>query len=314
MEETRRMATSKYLRGMRTALDHDVPKILPEKPVINPAILLPEEAFTGEMMVESIGFESFWAAEDLTPAEREEKRKAYWEARERWEFAKGVIPRHDYSRDLIVDLYRKAPFNTPELKQFAAEILEDGEAVDDLIQRVEVRIKQRVEAEAAKAALEEMREGWGEVVEGVQVRLRADKEVWNAGEIPTFKAEIHSEGKAAVLGTAMRRSPCDLEVDGQWYRWIFPSMASIYRPLDEFRRGRIVLDGSWRIVNRGEQLVVTPGTHKVRVAFSVRVEDGRKRIRVVSNVVEIKVLPAAEEEGQGEKTEGRKHSPVKISG
>jgi hypothetical protein len=161
--------------------------------------------------------------------------------------------------------------------------------------------------------LEGTEAGWGEAVEGVQCRLRAEKKVWNAGEIPTFKAEIHSEGKAAVLGMGQSPTPSEVEFDGEWYPRIVPSMLTTYRPLEEVRRVPIELYGPWLSGNGSGQWATRPGTHKVRVAFSVRVEDGRKEIRVVSNLVEIEVLPAAEEEGQGEEIEGTEmHFPKDV--
>jgi len=40
----------------------------------------------------------------------------------------------------------------------------------------------------------EEEKGWGEVVEGVQCRLRSDKMVWKESEIPTFKADVRNRG------------------------------------------------------------------------------------------------------------------------
>jgi hypothetical protein len=59
---------------------------------------------------------------------------------------------------------------------------------------------------------------WGEPLEGVSVRLRADKTNWGSNEIATFKLDVRNQGQRefyAVQSQVTGR----LEVDGVCYGW-----------------------------------------------------------------------------------------------
>ncbi|KPL00195.1 MAG: hypothetical protein AMK75_05810, partial [Planctomycetes bacterium SM23_65] len=59
---------------------------------------------------------------------------------------------------------------------------------------------------------------WGEAVEGVQVRLRADKMQWKADERPTLKVALRNDGTGKFSGLI---SGQQMEVDGRWY--VYPA-------------------------------------------------------------------------------------------
>jgi len=138
----RREAAIKYLQSMKVALDNDLPTSAGPRPSISPALLLPESILASEQQIEGLPIHTVKEARQLTPAERERIRTQYRQDLERWTVTKEVRARTEYSRDLIVSLYSTLPFDTPELERLATEILEDEEAVDDLVNRTNARIKE----------------------------------------------------------------------------------------------------------------------------------------------------------------------------
>lgn len=60
---------------------------------------------------------------------------------------------------------------------------------------------------------------WSTPVDGLQVRLRADKMVWQFGKIPVLKADIRNRGKRK-LAVYVGQQLCELQVDKRWYRWM----------------------------------------------------------------------------------------------
>ncbi|GAG07042.1 unnamed protein product, partial [marine sediment metagenome] len=58
---------------------------------------------------------------------------------------------------------------------------------------------------------------WGEAVEGVQVRVRADKTKWKIGETPSFKVDVRNRG-TRHLGFQLARESWDIEINGVRYR------------------------------------------------------------------------------------------------
>ncbi len=59
---------------------------------------------------------------------------------------------------------------------------------------------------------------WGEQVDGVQVRLRANKEEWKTGELATFSVDVRNSGERRMT-LCPTQVNCELEVDGQPYSW-----------------------------------------------------------------------------------------------
>jgi len=153
---------------------------------------------------------------------------------------------------------------------------------------------------AEPAAITAPAEAWGEAVEGLQVRLRADKPTWTFGEAPLLRADVRHVGSRELL-----LSPeefCELEFDGRWYR-----DRRIGKEARFLRPGSVSTGQQWenRRIDVVEYVVPTagnlapslePGKHVVRVAFVAQPagSDGGTPIRAISNPVEleIKVRPA----------------------
>jgi len=151
---------------------------------------------------------------------------------------------------------------------------------------------------------------WGEPIEGVQVRLRAEKDMWEAEEKPIFKADIRNRGELELYVHAADEF-CQLEIDGVWYGWYGPwgligVKQSPLGPGNQINNISISLAKKWGGPRKA--LNLTAGMHTVRIAFILQraEQNNQGLVRVVSNPVEIKILPAktdmqAEAEGEGEK-------------
>ncbi|MHC4176319.1 MAG: hypothetical protein ACYSWU_02365 [Planctomycetota bacterium] len=140
---------------------------------------------------------------------------------------------------------------------------------------------------------------WGPAVEGVQVRLRADRPVCSADEAPTFKVDLRNGAKSTLYDTPGRRVIYNLEFDGHWY--MDPSRVRkrpLAIPAYEQHAGGSVLPLSpenWRRTEPPRTLELTPGKHTVRVAFvgmldAVTEAGGGKPVRAASNPVEIEIV------------------------
>jgi beta-lactamase regulating signal transducer with metallopeptidase domain len=160
---------------------------------------------------------------------------------------------------------------------------------DELLARLKPQRKQW------KAASE-----WGPAIKGVQVRLGVEKRVWKVGETPTLKVDVRNGAKSTLFDTDGRPDIYNLEFDGHWY--VNGSRVRKRRRL-QVLTGRQAEDLGvlplspkyWRKISPAAEL--TPGKHTVRVAFAgtlgARLKaDGGKPVRVVSNPVEIEILPA----------------------
>ena len=136
---------------------------------------------------------------------------------------------------------------------------------------------------------------WGEVVNGVRVRLRASRTAWSATDVPTFTIDLTSE-KERPLPYGPVHDEFQLQFDGTWYRHVGPDIRSL-APSPATRREGIHLALSpraWRQTPGGPLLDLVPGRHTVRVAFLVADGggEGREPARAVSNAVEIDIVPA----------------------
>ncbi|GAF71756.1 unnamed protein product, partial [marine sediment metagenome] len=135
---------------------------------------------------------------------------------------------------------------------------------------------------------------WGQRVEGVQVRLRADKIKWKAREVPMFKAEVRNQGRRE-LSVIRGQVAAELEVDGQWYvQKEVSARSSRFPPGQQYKDIRFVLEKRWWRKKGDRPLQLTPGKHSVRVAFTAqpKEKDAGKPVRVISNPVEIEILAA----------------------
>ncbi len=161
-------------------------------------------------------------------------------------------------------------------------------------------------AEKAAPAPKAAEPAWGEAVEGVQVRLRAEKRVWKMLETPAFVGDVRSAGKKDLtILWENQTTPWDLELDGKWYkssRDAKPNSSPI-----ALKAGGQVNDiplslaaavgdhMAWQTADlRSVMREPGPGKHTVRVAAWVSEGPAAapgKGVRVVSNPVEIEILP-----------------------
>ncbi len=147
---------------------------------------------------------------------------------------------------------------------------------------------------------------WGPANGGVTARLRGDKKTWASGETPTFQADIRNGGTAERT-VAQSEVLCELELDGQTYRWAgdIGVKSSAFPPGREYDGIPITLDKWWhaaklRVAGRSEgfasdaDLALAAGKHTLRVRFFPEsVGGGARNVMVETNTVEFEVLPAA---------------------
>jgi hypothetical protein len=129
------------------------------------------------------------------------------------------------------------------------------------------------------------KDAWGEAVEGVQVRLRADKVQWKASETPKLIIDVRHQGdQKLVLGTVL--DPVDeLQVDGQSYR----------HPPGNLTRVR------WHALNPGETRL-----HALRANCFVRKSPSLQGMRAVG----IFVYPRQPALARRERGRGRNFSGI----
>ena len=152
---------------------------------------------------------------------------------------------------------------------------------------------------------------WGSAVQGVQVRLRTDKRVWESDEAPTFKLDIRNRGKRKLSIPRDDRflGLSELEIDGDWfYRLVpIPDIPVKFPPPSPFPPGKqyddvssISLGEEWWHYQKGGQRMkqLAPGKHTIRSAFTVYPAEGTEGepVRAVSEsiVIEIREAPWGE--------------------
>ncbi len=142
--------------------------------------------------------------------------------------------------------------------------------------------------------------GWGDAVDGVQVRLRADKRSWTVGETPTLMVDIRNGAKDALFDVRGRPTIHDVQLDGVWYRdGIRVRKRQLEIPAGGQHNDLVITLTPGRYPPHGHP-ELRPGKHTVRVAFSGTLgagseAGGGKPVRAVSNPVEIEILPSPPE-------------------
>ena len=135
--------------------------------------------------------------------------------------------------------------------------------------------------------------------QGVVFTMWVDKLVWNAGEIPTFKADLVHRGKRELV----RFGGYELEFDGTWYVDSGDGESTrkgydpkVFRPDTAYRDIGFALDNRWLSRQSGNALKLITGRHRIRLAFNAKVpyETTDKLIRIVSDVAEFRILEAGE--------------------
>ena len=149
--------------------------------------------------------------------------------------------------------------------------------------------------EISVAASAEVEAAWGAAVEGVQVRLRAQKKVWLADESPVLVAAVRNNGKHNQ-GVGMNGiTGWEIQVDGECFGGPFITAWPDTLAPGEGRDSIVIqptsiMDGRpvWNSGQGRGGLVFSAGKHIIRVALSPSFPASP----ILSNPVEIEILPA----------------------
>jgi len=156
---------------------------------------------------------------------------------------------------------------------------------------------------------------WGEAVDGVRCRLRATKRVWEVGERPTFSLDVRNDyGDSPIRVEVSGSRPCyEIEYDGRWYGYTGQGIIRGFLYVMDLAPGEetpgavgVDFPGVWVTPvppNDGKPqklLDFSPGTHEVRVRLYLERQTQDRGAGVVSNPVEIEILPWGGTAGKGE--------------
>ena len=137
------------------------------------------------------------------------------------------------------------------------------------------------------------RSNWSEPADGLQIRLSLGKARWPAGEIPRFRLDLRNTNTRGNPRFYSQRQPvlCEVEVDGQWYGQR-PGSGLLSGPNYPLPPGQTIpqwvngtLDSNWekgvtgdrraQADAHGEPLKLSPGKHRLRIAFAPLPRDAR---------------------------------------
>lgn len=139
--EARRDAALAYLDGLKIALAHNIPAQQVERPRV--------DRFSGRV--------SDPEAYKALLKEREEQLAAS----QRAVFINHMVLHRDTCVMQVISLYSREPYDTEELRRIATDVLEDEDAVSDLVEKVTAAIRERTKKEMAKLT--------DEVIENVEM-------------------------------------------------------------------------------------------------------------------------------------------------
>ena len=273
-------AAEAYFTGLRRVLSHDLPAEPPELPAVS---------------VYNV---------DGPPEVVEEYRKkheAQVAARREAEKINELVHLRQTLTRQIVDMYAREPDAFEELRQLVLRHIGSEEAAEKMVETAKTY---RTDGETAVPTIKSIARDeppWGEAVQGVQVRLRADKPVWKSGEIPTFRAAMRNGGPRP-LRLALVPEAWEVQVNGLWYRvTVFHLGGAEVLPFGSGRRHQNIPFSpekrwGWRSQPGAHPLKFEPGKHEIRVAFTAQPRHGEedtslRAVRAISNPVEIEILP-----------------------
>lgn len=138
--------------------------------------------------------------------------------------------------------------------------------------------------------------GWGEAVEGLQLRGCPTKAVWNIGEQPAFEVDLRNRGskewevRAVSLLTTV-------EIDGVWHR--LGGIANVPAPIEQLKPGQqknkwftVTPDKSWirnLTPETSAPLEWKPGKHKVRLGYAFK-----DKVEPITAVIDIEIVDPKE--------------------
>jgi hypothetical protein len=147
---------------------------------------------------------------------------------------------------------------------------------------------------------------WGQAIEGLRCRLQADRVVWNAEEIPTFKIQFKNNGKKSFVIHGLEFGIWQNGSNVRWYRRRGKAVEKIIDPNESIQSFDVQLDHKWgNIYSKSPRpLSLSPGSYKVQMRsnrVSIPFEqsiggpggqpDRIPRFDLLSNTVEIEILP-----------------------
>ena len=154
----------------------------------------------------------------------------------------------------------------------------EGKYVTELIKsepvKVEVKLKETI--------------AWGEPVEGVSVRLRADKTKWATNETPTFKLDVRNQGQREFY-TRRAQESGRLEVDGVWYDWTGPIDLKGSSPLPpglEYHDIPVSLESNWEATQEWRDKTQAPPPR-----IPLKLLSGKHTIRFAAEIITVKPEP-----------------------
>jgi len=154
-------------------------------------------------------------------------------------------------------------------------------------------------------------DSWGEMVLGLQCRLRPFNSMWHKDETPSLILDLKNQGEQELSFVPIAQAHCQIEVNGRWYGWAEQLITDTFvlrlEPDDELTDAfEIKLNDSWALPTNGdnpkfapgiteewgERLQLLSGKYKIRVRFFPNEWRGSREIStyVTSNPVEIEVL------------------------
>lgn len=138
--------------------------------------------------------------------------------------------------------------------------------------------------------------GWGEAVEGLQLRGRPTKAVWNIGEQPTFEVDLRNRGskeweiRAVSLLTKV-------EIGGVWHR--LGGIANVPSQIEQLKAEEqrikwftVAPNKSWirnLTPETSAPLEWKPGKHKVRLGYAIK-----DKVEPITAVIEIEIVDPKE--------------------
>ena len=151
---------------------------------------------------------------------------------------------------------------------------------------------------------------WGAAVEGVQMRVRAEKSTWPQGTMPKLFADLRNQGKRN-LRIALEHESWEMEIDGKWHKTnVGVSGLRRYLPLGPGGEQQNLEPWIFADDNVGRKLrALEPGKHTLRVARLIpEFRPGEDVFRVVSERVEIEIAapgPEAAKDRPADSIRGR---------
>ena len=130
--------------------------------------------------------------------------------------------------------------------------------------------------------------GWGEVVDGLSIRLQSDKPVFYLAQGVALRLSVRNLGGES-LAVIPSQEHGELELDGVWYSWSENShpLRELLAPDHQFDNIAVTPFSSWS--KDSARFWAGIGKHTIRFAISARRGDASRgpTIRAVSNPVEV---------------------------